>query len=156
ILFKGKDLAKLPSSEWRQVRRQVQMIFQDPFASLNPRMSIGDMLIEPMRVHNIVSGKDLQKEAKRLLDIVHLPADSLKRYPHQFSGGQRQRIGVARALAVRPELLICDESVSALDVSVQAQILNLLKELQHEFDLSYLFISHDLNVVHYISDRVMV
>jgi peptide/nickel transport system ATP-binding protein len=119
-------------------------------------MTIGDMLMEPMHAHHIVSNSELQKEARRLLDLVHLPADSMKRYAHQFSGGQRQRIGVARALALRPQLLICDESVSALDVSVQAQILNLLKELQHEFGLTYLFISHDLNVVHYISDRVMV
>lgn len=156
ILFKGKDLATIPQGEWRQVRRQIQMIFQDPYASLNPRMTIGDILAEPMRVHGLAHGKEIQKEVKRLLDIVHLPEDSYKRYPHQFSGGQRQRIGIARALALKPELLICDESVSALDVSIQAQILNLLKELQSEFQLSYLFISHDLSVVYYISDRVMV
>lgn len=156
ILFNGKDLATLPHKEWTRVRRQIQLIFQDPYASLNLRMTIGDMLIEPMRSHNIVPTGELKKEAQRLLDLVHLPADSIKRYPHQFSGGQRQRIGIARALALRPQLLICDESVSALDVSVQAQILNLLKELQQEFQLTYLFISHDLNVVHYISDRVMV
>lgn len=156
ILYNNEDLAKLNSRGWKKIRKQIQLIFQDPYASLNPRMSIGDTLIEPLAVHNIVPRSKRRKEALRLLDLVHLPADSMKRYPHQFSGGQRQRISIARALAVRPELLICDESVSALDVSVQAQILNLLKELQTEFGLSYLFISHDLNVVHYISDRVMV
>jgi peptide/nickel transport system ATP-binding protein len=156
ILYGGEDLAKLPHKELTRIRREIQMIFQDPFASLNPRMSIGDMLMEPLRVHGIVPNSELRKEAQRLLDIVQLPADSLKRYPHQFSGGQRQRLGIARALALRPQILICDESVSALDVSVQAQILNLLKDLQKEFQLSYLFISHDLSVVHYISDRVMV
>lgn len=156
ILFDGKDIANLQTNEWRAVRKDIQLIFQDPYASLNPRMSIGDMLTEPLAIHNIVPQAERKKEAQRLLDCVQLPADSMKRYPHQFSGGQRQRLGIARALAVRPKMLLCDESVSALDVSVQAQILNLLKDLQAEFNLTYLFISHDLNVVHYISDRVMV
>lgn len=156
IVFNGKDLATLPESEWKQVRRDIQLIFQDPYASLNPRMTIGDMLAEVMQVHHIVPRDQLQAETRRLLDAVQLPSDSAGRYPHQFSGGQRQRVGIAKALALRPQLLICDESVSALDVSVQAQILNLLKELQRELQLTYLFISHDLNVVHYISDRVMV
>lgn len=156
ILFDGKDLAKLNTNEWKQVRKDIQMIFQDPFASLNPRRTIGDAIMEPMRVHGIASAKELRREAERLLSLVQLPKDALGRYPHQFSGGQRQRIGIARALALKPKLIICDESVSALDISVQAQILNLLKELQQKFGLSYLFISHDLNVVHYISDRVLV
>lgn len=156
IIFNNEDLARLHTKDWTRIRRQIQMVFQDPYASLNPRMTVGDMLIEPMRTHNIVPRSELQKETQRLLDLVQLPADSMKRYAHQFSGGQRQRIGIARALALRPQLMICDESVSALDVSVQAQILNLLKDLQREFNLTYLFISHDLNVVHYISHRVMV
>ena len=156
ILFGNADLVKLPLKEWRQMHRQIQMIFQDPYSSLNPRMTIGDILAEPLMVHDIVPRTGLQTEISRLLDLVQLSADSLDKYPHQFSGGQRQRIGIARALAMRPQLLICDESVSALDVSIQAQILNLLKDLQQELQLTYLFISHDLSVVHYISDRVMV
>lgn len=156
INFDGRDLATLNANEWKHVRREIQMIFQDPFASLNPRMTVGSIIMEPMKVHGIVSSKELKKEAERLLSLVQLPKSALNRYPHQFSGGQRQRIGIARALALKPKVILCDESVSALDISVQAQILNLLKELQQEFNLSYLFISHDLNVVHYISDRVMV
>jgi len=156
LFFAGRDIASLSPRGWGLLRKDIQLIFQDPYSSLNPRMTIGDMLAEPLRAQSIVPPNQLQAEARRLLDLVQLPADSLQRYPHQFSGGQRQRIGIARALALRPQLLICDESVSALDVSVQAQILNLLKELQQEFGLTYLFISHDLAVVHYISDRVMV
>lgn len=156
VIYKDKDIAGATAAEWRTLRKDIQLIFQDPYASLNPRMSIGDIIMEPMKVHGTVPHASLKNEMHRLLDIVHLPSDSYSRYPHQFSGGQRQRIGIARALALRPELIICDESVSALDVSVQAQILNLLKELQQELGLSYLFISHDLSVVHYISDRVMV
>ena len=156
ISFKGEDLTGIPIREWGRIRRKIQMIFQDPYSSLNPRMTIGDMLMEPLLVHSMVPKQDLKKEALRLLDLVQLPADAFHRYPHQFSGGQRQRIGIARALSLKPEMLICDESVSALDVSIQAQILNLLKDLQQQFGLTYLFISHDLSVVHYISDRVMV
>ncbi len=156
MIFNGQDLATIPVNEWRQVRRQIQMIFQDPYSSLNPRMTIGEMLSEPLIIHNMVPKNETHKEVMRLLDLVQLPADAYHRYPHQFSGGQRQRIGIARALSLRPQLVICDESVSALDVSIQAQMLNLLKDLQQEFGLTYLFISHDLSVVHYISDRVLV
>ncbi len=156
MLFSGVDLVTLSVRDWRAMHRQIQMIFQDPYSSLNPRITIGDMLMEPLLIHGIVPKAELQKEAMRLLDLVQMSAESFHRYPHQFSGGQRQRIGIARALALRPQLLICDESVSALDVSIQAQILNLLKDLQQEFALTFLFISHDLSVVHYISDRVMV
>ncbi len=156
MLFSGTDLTTLPPPAWREMRRQIQMIFQDPYSSLNPRMTIGDALSEPLLVHGIVPKGSLATEIKRLLHMVQLPTDAMNKYPHQFSGGQRQRIGIARALALRPQLLICDESVSALDLSIQAQILNLLKELQAELRLTLLFIAHDLSVVHYISDSVMV
>ncbi len=156
VRFKTYDLAHANRETWMQVRRRIQMIFQDPSSSLNPRLTVGTAITEPLRTHSIVPVAALKKEALRLLDLVQLPASSFHKYPHQFSGGQRQRIGIARALALRPELLICDESVSALDVSIQAQILNLLKDLQAEFGLTYLFISHDLSVIRYISDRVMI
>jgi len=156
IIFDGRDISKLSPREWKPVRRRIQMIFQDPYSSLNPRMTIGDAIMEAMLAHNIVEKAALQKETYRLLDLVNLSADSFHRYPHQFSGGQRQRVGIARTLALKPQILLCDEIVSALDVSVQAQILNLLKDLQAELKLSYLFISHDLSIIHYISDRVMV
>lgn len=156
IYFDGKDLANATKEEWLKARRKMQMIFQDPFSSLNPRLTVGDIVSEPMRVHGIASGRELKGETLRVLDLVQLPADAYNRYPHQFSGGQRQRIGIARALGLRPEVLICDESVSALDVSIQAQILNLLRDLQQELSLTYLFISHDLSVVYYLCDRIMV
>jgi peptide/nickel transport system ATP-binding protein len=156
IMFEGQDLTKISMAQWKAVRHKIQMIFQDPYASLNPRMTIGQAIMEPLLVHGIVPRLQLRQEALRLLDLVQLPASAIDRYPHQFSGGQRQRIGIARALSLRPELLICDESVSALDVSIQAQILNLLKDLRAEFGLTYLFISHDLAVVHYISDRILI
>lgn len=156
IRYGSHVLEQMPRQQWQSLRRQVQLIFQDPFASLNPRMSIADILAEPLRTHRIVPEREVRQEAERLICSVGLPVSSLDRYPHQFSGGQRQRIGIARALAVRPQLLICDESVSALDVRVQAQVLNLLKELQQSLGISCLFISHDLAVVHYMSDRVIV
>jgi len=156
IYFDGKDLAKASKPEWLEARRKMQLIFQDPFSSLNPRLTVGAIISEPIRVHGIASGKELKAETLRILDLVQLPASAYDRYPHQFSGGQRQRIGIARALGLRPEVLICDESVSALDVSIQAQILNLLRDLQQELALTYLFISHDLSVVYYLCDRIMV
>lgn len=156
IVLKHQDIAGFKSSEWNSVRKTIQLVFQDPYASLNPRRTIADIITEPLLIHHLAAAKDMRLEAERLLDWVQLPKDAAKRYPHQFSGGQRQRIGIARALALQPKILICDESVSALDVSVQAQILNLLKELQYELGLSYLFISHDLSVVHYMADEILV
>ena len=150
------DLARLAEAELRPYRRQVRMIFQDPYASLNPRMTVLDIVAEPLRIHNIAQGDALEDRVAALLKRVGLRPEYMRRYPHAFSGGQRQRIGIARALALEPRLVIADEAVSALDVSVHAQILNLLEELQAEFNLTYIFVSHDLSVVEYVADRVAV
>ncbi|VEF46956.1 oligopeptide ABC transporter ATP-binding protein [Bacillus freudenreichii] len=156
IFFEGKEITKLPKNEMRRLRREMQMVFQDPFASLNPRHKVEKILEEPLIVHGVADSKERKKRVRELLEVVGLNHYHAKRYPHQFSGGQRQRIGIARALAVHPKLIIADEPVSALDVSIQSQVLNLLKDLQKEFDLTYLFIAHDLGVVRHISDRVGV
>ena len=157
IVFDGVDITHASESNLRQSRRRMQMVFQDPFASLNPRHSVGRIVGEPLRVHNITQSRGEANERVRLLlERVGLPADAATRYPHEFSGGQRQRIGLARALAVNPAFIVCDEPVSALDVSIQAQIVNLLEHLQQEFGLTYLFIAHDLAVVRHISDRIAV
>src|SRR6266540_6648666 len=147
VLFQGTDLTKLRGEEMRRMRRKVQMIFQDPYASLNPRMTVGDIVGEPIKVHNLRQGKAVRDRVQELLALVGLNPYFVNRYPHEFSGGQRQRIGVARALAVEPEFVVCDEPVSALDVSIQAQIINLLEDLQERYNLTYLFIAHDLAVV---------
>lgn len=156
VIFRGKDLTKLKGEELRKMRADMQMIFQDPYASLNPRMTVGDIIGEPLEVHNLAKGKEKKERVQELLQIVGLNPYFINRYPHEFSGGQRQRIGVARALAVQPDFIVCDEPISALDVSIQAQIINLLEELQERFGLTYLFIAHDLSVVRHISDRVAV
>jgi oligopeptide/dipeptide ABC transporter ATP-binding protein len=156
IEFKGKDIAGLDKQSMRRMRAHMQIIFQDPYASLNPRMTVGEILAEPMAVHGIAEGKERDDRVRELLQVVGLAPEHASRYSHQFSGGQRQRIGIARALAVNPDLIICDEPVSALDVSIQAQVINLLQNLQQRFGLSYLFIAHDLAVVKHISDRVAV
>lgn len=157
VIYKNRDLALIKKSELKHLRKEIQIIFQDPYSSLNPRISIGEAIVEPMRVHGIEPNEKARRDkAKFILDRVGLSASHFERYPHEFSGGQRQRICIARALALNPELIICDESVSALDVSVQAQVLNLLNELKLEFGFTYLFISHDLSVVHFMSDRIVV
>jgi oligopeptide transport system ATP-binding protein len=156
VNFNGHDLTKVRGDALRKIRRQVQMIFQDPYASLNPRMTVGDIIGEPIKVHNLRQGKAVRERVEELLGLVGLNPAFANRYPHEFSGGQRQRIGIARALAVEPEFVVCDEPVSALDVSIQAQVVNLLEELQDKLGLTYLFIAHDLSVVKHISDRVAV
>lgn len=156
VFFKGQDMADMTKLEMRELRKEIQIIFQDPYSSLNSRQRVSDILAEPLRVHKIVPEKDIPKRVDELLELVGLSRHQRNRYPHEFSGGQRQRIGVARALSLNPKLIICDEPVSALDVSIQAQILNLLKDLQKELNLTFLFIAHGLGAVRYISDRVAV
>lgn len=156
IHFAGRNILDLKPDQMRELRRDMQIIFQDPYASLNPRMTVGDIVGEPMEIHGIAKGAEKEKRVRELLSVVGLASHHARRYPHEFSGGQRQRIGVARALAVNPKIIVCDEPVSALDVSIQAQVINLLQDLQKEFGLTYLFIAHDLSVVKHISNRVAV
>ena len=156
VIFDGQDITHLGEGPLRPLRRRMQMIFQDPYASLNPRHSVGRIVSEPLRVHGIAKRRESGKRVRDLLDVVGLAPDAASRYPHEFSGGQRQRIGLARALALNPDFIVCDEPVSALDVSIQAQIVNLMETLQRDFDLTYLFIAHDLAVVRHISDRIAV
>jgi oligopeptide transport system ATP-binding protein len=157
VIYNGQDIFSLNARDLRRLRRQIQIVLQDPYTSLNPRMTVGDIVGEPFQIHTDVAPKgDRKRRVQELLDVVGLNPDYINRYPHQFSGGQRQRIGIARGLALRPEIIICDEPVSALDVSVQAQVMNLLEDLQDEFGLSYIFIAHDLSVVRHIADRVAV
>ncbi|WP_052397890.1 ABC transporter ATP-binding protein [Streptomyces sp. NRRL F-5123] len=157
IIYRGEDISKLSGRALKAVRRNIQMVFQDPYTSLNPRMTVGDIIGEPFEIHSdVVPKAQRRKRVQELLDVVGLNPEYINRYPHQFSGGQRQRIGIARGLALRPEIIVADEPVSALDVSVQAQVINLMEKLQDEFDLSYMFIAHDLSIVRHISDRVGV
>jgi oligopeptide transport system ATP-binding protein len=156
IKFDGQDLLALDDDELRAIRQRMQMIFQDPYASLNPRMTIGAIVGEPLEVHHGLKGDERSDEIKKLLELVGINPGLVNRYPHEFSGGQRQRIGVARALSLHPDLIVCDEPIASLDVSIQAQVVNLLKELQDDFQLTYLFIAHDLSMVRHISDRMVV
>ena len=156
VFFEGEDLATIRGQRLRQMRRRMQMIFQDPYSSLNPRMTVSSIVGEPIEIHHLARGKEKQRRVSELLELVGLNPYYANRYPHEFSSGQRQRIGIARALAVEPSFIVCDEPISALDVSIQAQVLNLLQELQERFGLTYLFIAHDLSVVRHISDRVAV
>jgi peptide/nickel transport system ATP-binding protein len=157
ILYRGQDITKLDGSELRKLRREIQIIFQDPYSSLNPRIPVGKAIMEPMQVHKLYkSNKECKAKTIEILERVGLGAEHFNRYPHEFSGGQRQRIGIARTIALQPKLIVCDESVSALDISVQAQVLNLLNELKENFGFTYIFISHDLSVVKYMSDQVLV
>jgi ABC-type oligopeptide transport system ATPase subunit len=156
VKFDGQELTTMSKRDLRAIRREIQIVFQDPYASLNPRMTVGDIVGEPLVVHNVGNRRSRRRSAEQLLEVVGFNPDFINRYPHEFSGGQRQRIGIARALALNPRLIVCDEPVSALDVSIQAQILNLLKDLQKEFGLAYLFIAHDLAVVRAMSDQIAV
>ncbi len=157
VLFHGEDITAMTEKQFRSIRPKLQMVFQDPYASLDPRMNVRDIIAEPLKTYKICkSGEETTRRVMELMKAVGVPTEFLNRYPHQFSGGQRQRIGIARAIALRPELIVCDEPVSALDVSVQSQVLNLLKDLQQAFHLTYLFIGHDLSVINYIADRVCV
>ncbi|SFL76936.1 oligopeptide transport system ATP-binding protein [Paenibacillus sp. 1_12] len=156
VLYEGQNLVGMKPQELRKLRKDLQIIFQDPYASLDPRLTVGDIIAEPLQIHNIASGKEMDRRVEELLNVVGLSSYHAKRYAHEFSGGQRQRIGIARALALNPKLIVADEPVSALDVSIQSQVINLLQDLQEQFQLTYLFIAHDLSVVKHISDRIGV